>query len=83
MTGVSPEMVTAIMFGAAIVGILLGFPLVFILGGIAMFVGMATLGPGVFTMFRVRIWGMMTNYTFLAVPLFVFMGLMVEKSGAA
>ena len=83
MTGVSPELVTAIMFGAAIVGILLGFPLVFILGGIAMFVGMATLGPGVFTMFRVRIWGMMTNYTFLAVPLFVFMGLMVEKSGAA
>jgi len=56
---------------------------VFILGGIAMFVGLATLGPGVFTMFRLRIWGMMTNYTFLAVPLFVFMGLMVEKSGAA
>jgi len=83
MTGVSPELVTAIMFGAAIVGILLGYPLVFTLGGIAMFVGLATLGPGVFTMFRLRIWGMMTNYTFLAVPLFVYMGLMVEKSGAA
>ena len=83
MTGVSPELVCAIMFGAAIVGILLGYPLVFILGGIAMFVGLVTLGPGVFTMFRLRIWGMMTNYTFLAVPLFVFMGLMVEKSGAA
>jgi len=83
MTGVDPELVAFLMFGAAIVGILLGYPLVFILGGIAMFVGLVTLGPGVFTMFRLRIWGMMTNYTFLAVPLFVFMGLMVEKSGAA
>jgi len=83
MVEMSPELVTIVMFGAAIIGLLIGYPLVFVLGGIAMFVGIATMGPGVFTMFRVRIWGMMTNYTFLAVPMFVYMGLMVEKSGAA
>ncbi len=83
MVEMSPELVTIVMFGAAIIGLLIGYPLVFVLGGIAMFVGIATIGPGVFTMFRVRIWGMMTNYTFLAVPMFIFMGLMVEKSGAA
>jgi len=30
-----------------------------------------------------RIWGIMTNFTLLAVPLFVFMGVMLEKSGIA
>jgi len=83
MVTVSPEAAVLIMFGAAILLIMLGFPLVFVLGGIAVLVGIATLGPGVLTMFRLRIWGMMTNYTLLAVPLFVFMGIMVEKSGAA
>jgi len=83
MVEMSPELVTIVMFGAAIIGLLIGYPLVFVLGGIAMLVGIATMGLGVFTMFRVRIWGMMTDYTLLAVPLFVYMGLMVEKSGAA
>jgi tripartite ATP-independent transporter DctM subunit len=83
MVTVSPEAAVLIMFGAAILLIMLGFPLVFVLGGIAVLVGIATMGPGVLTMFRLRIWGMMTNYTLLAVPLFVFMGIMVEKSGAA
>ena len=83
MVTIGPEAVVLIMFGAAILLIMLGFPLVFVLGGIAVLVGIATLGPGVLTMFRLRIWGMMTNYTLLAVPLFVFMGIMVEKSGAA
>jgi tripartite ATP-independent transporter DctM subunit len=83
MVTVSPEAAVLVMFGAAILLIMLGFPLVFVLGGIAVLVGIATLGPGVLTMFRLRIWGMMTNYTLLAVPLFVFMGIMVEKSGAA
>lgn len=83
MVDMSPELVTIVMFGAAIAGILIGYPLVFVLGGIAMFVGFATLGSGAWGLFYVRIWGMMINYVFLAVPLFVFMGLMVEKSGAA
>jgi len=83
MVEMSPELVTIVMFGAAIIGILLGYPLVFILAGIALFMGIAAIGPGVFGLFRVRIWGMMINYTFLAVPMFVYMGLMVEKSGAA
>jgi len=83
MVEMSPELVSIVMFGAAVIGIMLGYPLVFVLGGIGMLVGIATTGLGVFTMFRVRIWGMMTDYTLLAVPLFVYMGLMVEKSGAA
>jgi tripartite ATP-independent transporter DctM subunit len=80
----SPEMVTLIMFGAAIAGILIGYPLVFVLGTIALLVGVLAMGPaGAFSVFYARIWGMMSNYVFLAVPMFVFMGMMVEKSGAA
>jgi tripartite ATP-independent transporter DctM subunit len=84
MVDMSPELVTVVMFGTAIVGIIIGFPLVFVLGAIALFVGVASLGvPAAMSLFYVRLWGMMTNYVFLAVPMFVFMGMMVEKSGAA
>jgi len=84
MVDMSPELVTFIMFGAAIAGIVIGFPLVFVLGGIAIFIGILALGTtGAMSLFYVRLWGMMTNYVFLAVPMFVFMGMMVEKSGAA
>jgi len=84
MVDMSAELVTIIMFGLATAGILIGFPLVFVLGTIAMLVGTLVLGPaGAWSLFYVRMWDMMSNYVFLAVPMFVFMGLMVEKSGAA
>jgi len=83
MLSPSPELVVAIMFGCAIVGILLGFPLAFTLGGIAVVFGLLTLGSNAVGLFRARIWTMMIDYSFLAAPLFIFMGLMVEESGAA
>ncbi len=83
MVEMSPELVTIIMFGGIFIGILSGYPLALILGGVAMFVGFAVIGPVVFKQFMMRIFALATNYYFLAVPLFVFMGEMVEKSGAA
>ncbi len=84
MVDMSAELVTIIMFGLATAGILIGFPLVFVLGTVAMLVGTLVLGAaGAWSLFYVRMWDMMSNYVFLAVPMFVFMGLMVEKSGAA
>ena len=83
MVDMSPELVVAVMFGAVIVGILLGYPLPFVVGGIAMGVGLLAFGPQVFSLLRVRLWGMMISYILLAIPLFVFMGSMVEKSGCA
>jgi len=83
MVTFSPEMVVAIMFGAVFIGVFLGYPLPFIVGGIAMVVGFAAMGPNVFSLLRVRLWGMMISYILLAIPLFIFMGSMVEKSGCA
>ncbi len=71
------------MFGGLLIGVLLGYPLFFSLGSVALLVGLMTLGPAVFKILHLRVLGMLYNYTFLAVPLFVFMGIMVEKSGAA
>jgi len=79
----SPLTIVLIMFGGLLIGVLLGYPLFFSLGSVALLVGLITLGPAVFKILHLRVLGMLYNYTFLAVPLFVFMGIMVEKSGAA
>jgi len=80
---ISPTLVVIIMFSGLLIGVLLGYPLLIVLGGIGLLVGLLTMGPPVFKLLHLRVLGMMTNYIFLAVPLFVFMGVMVERSGAA
>lgn len=79
----SPELVVLVMFAGIFIGILLGYPLPFVVGGVAMFLGWVLIGPQVFTLLRLRLWDMMSSYILLAIPLFVFMGSMVEKSGSA
>ena len=55
----------------------------FTLGGVSFILGYFTFGPTFFNLLPLRIWGVMTNYVLIAVPLFVFMGVMLEKSGLA
>jgi len=83
MIDMSPEVVTIVMVVGLLVGIATGYPLGLVLGGIGMAVGFVAWGPQVFTMFYARLYGVVTNYTFLACPLFVFMGIMVERSGVS
>jgi len=79
----SPELVVIVMFAGTFIGILSGYPLAIVLGGVAMFVGLVEMGPMVFIQGMGRIFNQATSYVFLAVPLFIFMGIIVEKSGAA
>ncbi len=72
-----------IMFAALFVLLLLGFPVAFTLGAVALGFGSIFLGLDFFNLLPLRIWGIMTNFTLLAVPLFVFMGVILEKSGIA
>ena len=72
-----------VMFAVAIVLLLIGFPVAFTLGAVAMAFGGYFLGWQEFQLLPMRVWGVMTNFTLLAVPLFVFMGVMLEKSGLA
>jgi tripartite ATP-independent transporter DctM subunit len=63
--------------------ILYGYPVAFTLGGISMLYAICFLEPGSFIALSPRIVGVVSNYVLLAVPLFIYMGIMLEKSGLA
>ncbi|HUV60298.1 MAG TPA: TRAP transporter large permease subunit [Desulfatiglandales bacterium] len=65
------------------VGIFFGYPTAFVLAGLSMIFGLLFIGPEVFGFFIVRLEGVMKNYTLLAAPLFLFMGVFMEQSGVA
>lgn len=72
-----------LLFAVLFVLLLLGYPVAFTLGGVSLIFGLATFGLDFFNLLPLRIWGVMTNYVLLAVPLFIYMGVMLEKSGLA
>ncbi|MEM9164878.1 MAG: TRAP transporter large permease subunit, partial [Cyanobacteria bacterium P01_F01_bin.4] len=77
-----------LMFAGALVLLSLGYPVAFSLGGVAILFGLIGIGLGVFdpvfmTAMPQRIFGIMNNFTLLAIPYFIFMGAMLEKSGIA
>ncbi|MCK4378920.1 MAG: TRAP transporter large permease subunit, partial [Deltaproteobacteria bacterium] len=72
-----------IMFASVFVLLLLGYPVAFSIGGVSLIFGLIGFGPQFFQLLPLRIWGRMTNFTLLAVPLFVYMGVMLERSGLA
>ncbi len=77
------EFMSLIMFTVVFALLLLGFPVAFTIGGVSMVFGLYGFGPGFFQLLPLRIWGTMTNFTLLAVPLFIYMGVMLERSGLA
>ena len=62
---------------------MLGYPVAFTLGGIAIIFGIIGIGIEIFSLLPLRIYGIMNNFTLLAVPLFIFMGIILEKSNLA
>jgi len=77
------ELLPAIMFLVFTLLILLGYPVAFTIAGTALAFGVYAFGLGFFDLLPLRVWGVMTNVTLLAVPLFVFMGVTLERSGLA
>ncbi|MDT8372063.1 MAG: TRAP transporter large permease subunit [Gammaproteobacteria bacterium] len=77
------EMWALVMFAVLFVLLLAGYPVAFTLGAVAFGFGSVFLGLDFFDLLPLRIWGIMTNFTLLAVPLFVFMGVILEKSSIA
>ncbi len=77
------EWLALVMFAALIALLMLGYPVAFTLGAVALLFGGFGLGLDFLNLLPLRIWGVMTNFTLLAVPLFVFMGAILEKSGLA
>ncbi len=76
------------MFAGALVLLSVGFPVAFSLGGVAILFALigAAVGEFSFSFFNAmpsRIFGIMANYTLLAIPYFIFLGSMLEKTGIA
>ncbi len=71
------------MFPALFLLIFLGFPVAFSLLGVAFVFGMITFGDAAFFQFTQKIEAVASNFVLAAVPLFVFMGSMLERSGIA
>jgi tripartite ATP-independent transporter DctM subunit len=77
------EYLPAWMFLALTILLMAGFPVAFTLLGTSLFFGLIGFGWSFFDLLPLRIYGRMTNVTLIAVPLFVFMGVMLERSGLA
>ena len=78
-------MIGIYMFIAALILLLVGFPVAFAFGSAAVLVAYFTpdVGLDVFALLPYRIYGIMQNFTLIAVPLFIFMGLILERSKIA
>jgi tripartite ATP-independent transporter DctM subunit len=69
----------------ALILLLTGFQVAFVFAGVALFFALITdeVGLDVFEMLPYRTYGIMGNITLMAIPLFIFMGLILEKSKMA
>lgn len=77
------EALPIILFALIFILILLGYPVAFTLGGISVIFGLILFDVDFFYLLALRIYGTMENYVLIAVPLFIYMGIMLEKSGLA
>jgi tripartite ATP-independent transporter DctM subunit len=82
------EWAAGLLFVTVVVLLLAGFPVAFTLGGTALiFAGIGILGGGFNEALLLglpnRVFGIMTNETLVAVPLFVFMGVTLERARIA
>jgi len=95
MSVAAGEILAILMFLAFIVLIFSGFPVAWVLGGLAvLFTAIAIVARVEFqlpvevswdysTLVADRIWGVMNNWVLVALPMFIFMGLMLDRSGVA
>ncbi len=84
----NPDLLGPLMFVAALALIFLGYPVAFALGGTALFFAFIGVEAGLFDWNLLlalpdRTFGVMSNYVLLAIPFFIFMGTLLEKSRLA
>ena len=83
MVDINPGLMTFLMFAGLLIGLFMGHPLAFILGGLAVIFGLIGWGPAAFFMFGNRIYGLMDNFILAAIPMFIFMANLLQESGVA
>ncbi len=79
----TPDILAFIMLGLIVLAIMIGIPVAFALASFPLIFGLFVMGPRVFPMFAVQAFGIFMSYPFVAAPLFIFMGALMERSGIA
>lgn len=79
----SIELITLLMFGSIFVLLAMGLPIAFALGSIAVAATYFAYGSNVLITIVFSTFSMMWQILFISVPLFIFMGAVLEKSGIA
>ena len=74
---------TAVMFGSMIVLLLLGLPLAFVTGLIAVVFALGLFGEAGLQLVASRIYSFMNEYVLVSVPMFIMMASLMERSGVA
>lgn len=83
MADLGPGLLTLLLFGSLVVVLLAGLPLAFALGGVATVFIVFVWGPQGLGVLASRAYSTMGSFLLMAIPMFVFMGAMLEKSGIA
>ncbi len=76
-------MIGILMFITALLLLLFGFPVAFTFGGVALLFGVLSEGLQIFAFMPFRIQSIMENSVLMAIPLFIFMGIMLQKTNLA
>ncbi len=76
-------MSAVILLSVIVIAIMIGIPVTFALAGLSVIFALFLLGVDFIRMFPITVFGMMTEYVFVAVPLFIFMGAILERAGIA
>lgn len=76
-------MIGIVMFIVALLMLMFGFPVAFTFGGVALIFGVIAEGPDMFAFMPFRIQSIMENVTLMAVPLFIFMGIVLQRTRLA
>lgn len=82
MLDLSSELIAFLMLGGVFTLVLTGFPIAFVIGSVAFIVGILVFGPTTtYHILYSRFYDLSLNYPYLAVPLFTFMGVVLQHSG--
>lgn len=83
MFDLDPTVLVILMFVGLLIGLFIGHPLAFVMGGLAVIFGFIAWGPLCFGMFAGRLVGLMSNFLLIAVPMFILMANFLQHSGVA
>jgi tripartite ATP-independent transporter DctM subunit len=83
MLSLGPEWLTIILFGSLVLLLMAGVPLVFAIGGVATFFIIILWGPHALPILANRTYMAMDMFLLVAVPMFIFMGAMLQRCGIA